>query len=58
MTPGAVEEFSQLVQRGLLRLPLAALPEADKLLLQTTRRHKRGTPDKKISNLLIPILSQ
>ncbi len=47
MTPGAVEELGQLVQRGLLRLPLAALPEADKLLLQTTGRHKRGTPDKK-----------
>ena len=42
-----VQQVGQLVQRSLLRLPLAALPEADKLLLQTTGRHKRGTPDKK-----------
>ncbi len=53
MTSGAVKhEFRQFVKRGLLRLPFAALPEADELLLQTTRRHKRGTPDKKSSNLL------
>ena len=47
MAAGAAKQVSQLVERGLLRLPLAALPEADKLLLQTTGRHKRGTPDKK-----------
>jgi hypothetical protein len=47
MAAGAAKQVSQLVERSLLRLPLAALPEADKLLLQTTGRHKRGTPDKK-----------
>jgi hypothetical protein len=47
MAAGTAKQVSQLVERGFLRLPLAALPEADKLLLQTTGRHKRGTPDKK-----------
>ena len=57
MAAGTAKQVSQLVERGFLRLPLAALPEADKLLLQTTGRHKEELLTK-TSNLLIPILGQ
>jgi hypothetical protein len=47
MAARAAEQLGQLAERGVPGLAVTALPQADELLLQTTRGHKRGTPDKK-----------
>jgi len=36
MAARAVKQIRQFIERGFLRLAVAALPQADELLLQTT----------------------
>jgi hypothetical protein len=47
MAARTVKQRGEFTEGSVLGLAFTALPQADELLLQATRGHKRGTPDKK-----------